>query len=86
MNILIPWMDCFINVIPERPYKNIWTDREDILVKTEAAANAIADLIEALYRADGKDITVCTGYYDPEEDKQRDVVDKYTGWWYVRIN
>ena len=86
MNIPVPWMDCFINVIHERPYGNICTDGEEILVKTESAANTIADLIKMLYKADDKDITVCTGYYDTDEDHGDAITDYYTGWWYVRIN
>ena len=26
---------------------------------------------------------VNTGYYDPEEDKRNNEVDKFTGWYYV---
>ena len=86
MNISIPWIDCFVNVLHERPYGNIWTDREEILVKTESAANAIADLIEMLYKADEKEIQVTTGYYEPRYDRERKQTDKYSGWWYVRID
>ena len=88
MNIPIPWMECFLEAIPksDEPIGNIWTDKDEILVKTESAANVIADLIEMLYRADDEGIEVCTGYYDPEEDKRNDEVDEHTGWWYVRVN
>ena len=88
MNIPIPWMNCFLNVIPEsdEPIGNIWTDEDEILVKTESAANVIADLIEMLYRADDESVEICTGYYDPEEDKRNDEVDEHTGWWYIRLN
>lgn len=85
MNIPVPWMECFINALHERPYGNICTDGDEILVKTESAANAIADLIEMLYKAEDKDITVCTGYYDPDEDCKDVIADYYTGWWYIRI-
>ena len=86
MNIPIPWVDCFVNALHERPYGNIWTDGEEILVKTESAANAIADLIEMLYMSEDKDVIVCIGYYDSDEDKEDNTTDEYTGWWYVRIN
>ena len=35
MNIPIPWMDCFLSVIPgsDEPIGNIWTDGSEILVK-----------------------------------------------------
>ena len=55
----------------------------EILVKTESAASTIADLIEALYRAQGEKVLVNTGYYNPEEDKQNNEEDRYTGWWYI---
>ena len=58
----------------------------EILVKTESTANTIADLIEMLYKADEKEVVVCTGYYDPEEDERDGLVDECTGWWYVRID
>lgn len=86
MNIPVSWMDCFVNALNERPYGNIWTDGEEILVKTESAANTIADLIEMLYMSEDKNIIVCTGYYDSDEDKEDNTTDEYTGWWYVRIN
>lgn len=49
------------------------------MVKTESAANAIADLIKMLYKAEDKDITVWTGYYDPDEDCKDVIADYYTG-------
>lgn len=87
MNIPIPWMDCFLSVIPgsDEPIGNIWTDGSEILVKTEAAANAIADLIKMLYEADEENIQVLIGYYDPKYDEEYDQVDEYTDWWYVSI-
>lgn len=82
----IDWMEMIVNALPNYPDGIIWTDEDKILVKTESAANTIADLIEALYRTQGKDILVNTGYYDPEEDKRNNEEDRYTGWWYVNIN
>ena len=79
MNIPVPWMEWFINALHERPYGNICTDGDEILVKTESAANAIADLIKMLYKAEDKDITVWTGYYDPDEDCKDVIADYYTG-------
>lgn len=54
--------------------------------KTESAANTIADLIDALYRAQGEEVLVNTGYYDPKEDKRNNEEDRYTGWWYINID
>lgn len=82
-------MDWFY-VIAERlrncPDGCIWSDGyEEILCKTEAAADAVADLIQQLYASQGEDVTVVTGYYDPEEDKRNNEEDEYTGWWCVYI-
>ncbi len=64
---------------------NIWTDGNEILCKTESASDAIADMLETLYKTQGEEIKITTGYYDPEEDKRNHEEDKYTGWWYVTI-
>ena len=65
----------------------VWCDDDgQILVVSEEAANAVADLIEAFYRSQGEEISVNTGYYDPEDDKRNGETDKYTGWWYVDVN
>lgn len=63
-----------------------WSDIEtEILCATEELADRLADRIESLYEADGEDVLLSTGYYDPEEDKRNDEVDEYTGWWYVQF-
>ena len=86
MNGRIDWMEMIVNALPDYPDGIIWSDGEEILVKTESAANTIADLIEALYRAQGEEVLINTGYYDPEEDKRNNEEDRYTGWWYVNID
>lgn len=87
MNGRIDWMEMIINGLPDYPDGNIWSDGgTEILVKTESAADTIADLIEALYRTQGEEVVVNTGYYDPEEDKRNNEEDRYTGWWYVNID
>ena len=58
-----------------------WSDGNDILCKTEGQAEALADFLEDV----GFDY-VKTGYYDPEEDKRNNEVDKYTGYWYVDVD
>lgn len=63
---------------PEDAICGIWSDADEILCNTEAKADAIADLLEAL----GYDCVV-TGYYDPIEDERSGETDKYTGWCYV---
>lgn len=86
MNGRIDWMEMIVNALPDYPDGIIWSDGEEILVKTESAADTIADLIEALYRAQGEEILVNTGSYDPEEDKRNNEEDRYIGWWYVNID
>lgn len=80
------WMEMIVNALPNYPDGTIWTDEDEILVKTGSAANTIADLIEALYRAQGEEVLVNTGYYDTEEDKRNNEEDRYYGWWYVNID
>lgn len=63
----------------------VWSAGDEILCRTESAADAIADLIEQLYRSQGEDIFVNTGSYDPEEDKRSGEEDRFTGWWYVNV-
>lgn len=65
---------------------DIWSSGCEILCKTECGADAIADMLECLYRAQGEDILINTGYYDPEEDKRHNEMDSFTGWWYVNID
>lgn len=86
MNGRIDWMEMIVNALPDYPDGIIWSDGEEILVKTKSAANTIADLIEALYRAQGEEILVNIGFYDPEEDKRNNEEDRCTGWWYVNID
>lgn len=84
MNGRIDWIEMIVNALPDYSDGSIWSDGGvEILVKTESAASTIADLIEALYRAQGEKVLVNTGYYNPEEDKQNNEEDRYTGWWYI---
>lgn len=64
---------------------HLWSDGTAILCKTEDAANAIADLLEALLYACGQEVNATTGYYDPEVDGLNGDTDEYTGWHYVDI-
>lgn len=63
-----------------------WDGDEMMLCRTESAADAIADLLEQLYRSQGEEVVINTGFYEPEEDKRYGTVDDYTGWWYVKID
>lgn len=63
----------------------VWSAGDEILCKTESAADALADLLWQLYRSQGEDVVITTGFYDPEEDKRNGEQDRFTGWWYVNI-
>lgn len=82
----IDWMSIICEALPDYSEGKIWSDGSEILVKTESAADTVADLIESLYRLQGEEVLVNTGYYDPEEDKRNNEEDRYTGWWYVNID
>lgn len=64
----------------------VWSDGSEILCRTESAANAIEDLLFQLYIAQDEQMVICSGYYDPTEDKKHNAEDRYTGWWYVHID
>lgn len=64
---------------------DIWSAGDELLCKTESAANTLADLLEQLYGAQGEEIIVNTGFYNPKEDKRNNEEDRFTGWWYVNI-
>lgn len=80
------WMLTICEALPDYSEGKIWSDGSEILVKTESAADTVADLIESLYRLQGEEVLVNTGYYDPEEDKRNNEEDRYTGWWYINID
>ena len=62
----------------------VWNDGDQIMCKTESAANALCDLLWQLYNAQGETtFDLHTGYYDPKEDERNHEKDRYTGWWYV---
>lgn len=82
----IDWMLIICEALPDYSEGKIWSDGSEILVKTESAADTVADLIESLYRLQGEEVLVNTGYYDPEEDKRNNEEDRYTGWWYINID
>lgn len=88
MGYLMEKVDWFYKITERlRDYSegDIWTSGDEILCKTESAADAIADMLETLYKSQGEEILINTGYYDPEEDERNNEVDRYTGWWYVNI-
>lgn len=64
---------------------DIWSSGDELLCRTESAANTLADMLEQLYKSQDQNIIINTGYYDPEEDKRNQEEDRHTGWWYVNI-
>ena len=67
---------------PEDKFESkFWTDGEKILSKDKRAINGIADLIDDVANYG----ICCTGYYDPEEDKRHDTIDRYTGYYYLEL-
>ncbi len=81
----IDWFEKIMERLRDYSEGQVWTSGDEILCKTESAADAIADMLEVLYRTQGDEILVNTGYYDPDEDEKNGEVDRYTGWWYVNI-
>lgn len=89
MAYLMKKIDCFGTIVErlrEEPSGHIWSNGSEILCKTEDVADALADMIECMYKAHGEEILVNTGYYDPIEDERSGETDRYTGWWYVNID
>lgn len=82
----IDWFTEIANRLRDYSDGDIWSSGDEILCKTESAADALADMLECLYAAQGEDVLVNTGYYDPEEDTRNNELDRYTGWWYVNID
>lgn len=80
----IEWFDVIAERLRDYPEGDIWSSGNEILCRTEEVADALADMFECLYGAQGEEILVNTGYYDPVKDERNGEVDIYTGWWYVQ--
>lgn len=79
------WFSLLADRLRDYSDGDIWSNGCEILCRTESAAAAIEDLLWQLYNTQGEDVSVITGYYDPDEDKRNDEEDRYTGWWYVTV-
>lgn len=80
--------DWFLEIadrLRDYPEGEIWSSGDEILCRTESAVNTLMDMLKALYHAQGVEVDINTGYYDPEEDKKNGEEDKYTGWWYINV-
>lgn len=81
----LKYFDLIADNLRDYPDGEVWSAGDELLCRTEDAANAMADMFEQLYAAQGEDVKTHAGYYDPEEDKRNGEEDRYTGWWYVNI-
>lgn len=79
------WLSEISNRLRDYSDGDVWSAGDEILCKTESAADALADLLWQLYRSQDEDVVITTGFYDPEEDKRNGEQDRFTGWWYVYI-
>lgn len=79
------WLSEISNRLRDYSDGEVWSAGDEILCKTESAADALADLLWQLYRSQDEDVVITTGFYDPEEDKRNGEQDRFTGWWYVYI-
>ena len=70
-----------IDLLPKTNDYRIWASGDEIFCENEQTAEAIADLIDAMYG----DQVACTGYYDPKEDERSGEVDECTGFYYVNV-
>lgn len=86
MKIAIDWYTVIAQNLRDYSDGEVWSSGDEILCKTESAAEAISDMIWQLYRAQGESVTLTTGYYDPKEDQRNSQEDRFTGWWYVDID
>lgn len=69
-----------LDSLPVETEGHFWTDANQILCRTKELCEAVADFLKAL------GLDVVTGYYDPQEDSRDQMVDHYTGWYYIDIN
>lgn len=79
------WFKMLIDHLPTDPECRVWTDGDEILCRSEEYSNAIADMVEYLYKEGGEEVVAVTGSYD-EIDERDGVVDDYTGCWYIYLD
>ena len=83
----VNWFQMICDHLPDYSDKDVWCNNGDeIMCRTMDQADAIADLIEALYRSNGEEVVTKTGYYDPVIDARNGETDRCTGWCYVDID
>ena len=81
------WFNIIADHLTDHSCKEVWCNNGDeIMCCSKEIADVFADLIENLYRSQGEEIVVITGYYDPEEDERNGEIDDCTGYWYVSLD
>ena len=81
----VDWFSLIAERLRDYSEGDVWSTGDEILCQTESAADAIADIIDMLYKSDDRDVTVCVGCYDFDADLRNNDLDRYTGWWYVNL-
>lgn len=68
------------------PKGNEWSNGDEILCKTQNAADTVADLLEKVSECNGEEILLMTGYYDPKGDARSNESDELSGWYYIKAD
>lgn len=81
----IDWFNEICTHLQKVDTNDFWSDGNQIMCLEMEQADFLGNLIESLYRSQGEDIQIITGYYDKREDEQQGTVDNYSNMWYVTI-
>lgn len=79
------WFELISERLRDYSEGDVWSTVDELLCRTEDAANTLADMLEQLYASQGESVVINTGYYDPDEDRRNGEEDRHTGWWYVNM-
>lgn len=82
----IDWFNAVLSHLDGIKTRSFWCDGEQIMYESKSQAEFLADFIETLYKSQGEDIVVVTGYYDKREDERSGTFDGYSGKWYVSVD
>lgn len=63
-----------------------WSDGEMILCPSETSMETMYHFLEEQLNKGNKEYVIVTGYYDPFEDEEDDLVDEYTGYNYITLD
>ena len=74
--------DALIHAVIEKGNDRLfYGDDDEIWTDNDVVYNAILTLFDTL----GLGENIVTGYFDPKEDKEDGVFDKFTGCYYIRL-